>query len=176
MALIDILDEKIIDLEVEGTTKDEVLRNMSQCLLENDYITSVDEFVRGIYEREAEGPTGMGNHISIPHGKSDAVKKIGIAIGRTKNMIKWESAMYSDGYQDTNVVFLFCVSNDHDFAANHMMLLAELAGKLGNDARVQKLQDVKTKQELIDTILNEPENEATGPSNEDEDFDVDIIF
>ena len=173
---IDILDENIIDLEVEGTTKDEVLRNLSQRLLENDYITSVDQFVSDIYVREAEGPTGMGNHISIPHGKSDAVKKIGIAIGRTKNMIKWESSMSNDGFQDTNIIFLFCVSNDSDFAANHMMLLAELAGKLGNDARVAKLQDVKTKKELIDVILNEPESGDAGDNQEDENFDVDINF
>ena len=63
MALIDILDEKIIDLEVEGTTKDEVLRNLSQRLLENDYIKNVNDFVSDIYVSEAEGPTGMGNHI-----------------------------------------------------------------------------------------------------------------
>ena len=176
MALIDILDENIIDLEVEGTTKDEVLRNLSQRLLENDYITSVDLGGRRIIERKTEGPTGMGNHISIPHGKSDAVKKIGIAIGRTKNMIKWESSMSNDGFQDTNIIFLFCVSNDSDFAANHMMLLAELAGKLGNDARVAKLQDVKTKKELIDVILNEPESGDAGDNQEDENFDVDINF
>ena len=35
-----------------------------------------------------------------------------------------------------------------------MMLLAELAGKLGNDERVEKLQKVTTKQELIDLFLN----------------------
>ncbi|MFR0980263.1 MAG: PTS sugar transporter subunit IIA [Holdemania filiformis] len=49
---------------------------------------------------------------------------------------------------------MFCVSDDADFASNHMMLLAELAGKLGNDERVEKLQKVTTKQELIDLFLN----------------------
>lgn len=176
MALIDILDEKIIDLEVDGTTKHEVLINLSKRLLEANYITNVDGFVNDIYEREAEGPTGMGNHISIPHGKSDYVNQIGIAIGRTKNMIKWESGMSSDGYQDTNIIFLFCVSNDCDFAANHMMLLAELAGKLGNDSRVAQLQHAKTKQEIIDLILNEPTESCEGDNVEDENFDVDIDF
>ena len=57
-----------------------------------------------------------------------------------------------------------------------MMLLAELAGKLGNDARVAKLQDVTTKKELIDVILNEPETGNSGDNQEDENFDVDINF
>ena len=82
--------------------------------------------------------------------KSHAVKKIGIAIGRCENEIEWES--YDD--EPINLVFLFCVSDDADFASNHMMLLAELAGKLGNDERVEKLQKVTTKQELIDLFLN----------------------
>lgn len=173
MTLLDILDEKIIDLEVEGSTKDEVLRNLSQRLLEANYIDDVDQFVSDIYIREAEGPTGMGNNISIPHGKSDSVKKIGIAIGHTKNMIKWESSMSDDGFQETNLLFLFCVSNDSNFAANHMMLLAELAGKLGNDARIESLKNVKTKKELIDVLLNDPKA-CICTEKEDANFDVNI--
>ena len=79
MELKEILDEKIIDMAVEGSTKDEVLRNLSKRLFDADYISNVDQFMYDIYLREAEGPTGMGHEISIPHGKSDAVKKIGIA-------------------------------------------------------------------------------------------------
>ena len=60
MNLKEILNENIIDLSVDGSTKDEVLHNMAKLLLENEYIDNEDEFVKGIYEREAEGPTGMG--------------------------------------------------------------------------------------------------------------------
>lgn len=173
MTLHDILDEKIIDLELEGKTKDEVLHNLSKRLLEAGYIDSVENFVKDIYVREAEGPTGMGNHISIPHGKSKAVNKIGIAIGRCKEMVQWESCMSDTGFQDTNIIFLFCVSDNSEFASNHMKLLAELAGKLGNDKRIQLLQDVKTKQDLIDVIVNEPKCESVQDQNVEE-IDVDI--
>lgn len=173
MTLVDILDEKVIDLEVEGTTKDEILHNLSNRLFESGYINDVEEFIQDIYIREAQGPTGMGNYISIPHGKSKAVTKIGIAIGRSKQFVKWESSMSESGYQDTNMVFLFCVSDDGDFAANHMMLLAELAGKLGNSYRLEKLQDVKTKQELINSILKEPKKNGV---SEDKQEDLDLII
>lgn len=173
MALRDILDKKIIELNLEGNTKDEVLRNLSKKLLDAGYITDVDSFVNDIYEREKEGPTGMGNGISIPHGKSNAVKKIGIAIGRCVNDIPWESSMSENNMQLTNLIFLFCVSNDNDFAANHMMLLAELAGKLGNDARIAKLKNVNTKDELIDAIVCDMDESTTSDANEG-DIDIDI--
>lgn len=173
MALRDILDKEIIELNLEGNNKDEVLRNLSKKLLDAGYITDVDSFVTDIYEREKEGPTGMGNGISIPHGKSNAVKKIGIAIGKCVNDIPWESSMSENNMQLTNLIFLFCVSNDNDFAANHMMLLAELAGKLGNDARIKKLQNVVTKDELIDAIVCDMEESITSDANEG-DIDIDI--
>ncbi|MBO7677108.1 MAG: PTS sugar transporter subunit IIA, partial [Erysipelotrichaceae bacterium] len=77
MPLNDILNADIIDLNVQGQTKEEVLRYMANVLLENGYINDVDVFVKDIYEREAEGPTGMGSHISIPHGKSNSVTRNG---------------------------------------------------------------------------------------------------
>lgn len=163
------------------TTKDEALRNLSKRLLHAGYISDVDQFVKDIYVREAEGPTGMGHKISIPHGKSSAVRKIGIAIGCCVQDVKWESCMSEDGYQDTNIIFLFCVSDDNNFAENHMKLLADLAGKLGNDNRVRKLQEVTSKSELIDVIINDSacvaEGEKTSDQEEEtiEELDIDLI-
>lgn len=178
MPLIDILNTDIIDLEVQGTTKDEVLHYMANVLLKNGYINDVDVFVKDIYEREAEGPTGMGSHLSIPHGKSNAVLRNGIMIGKTVNPIRWESSMSDDGFQDTHLIFLFCVSADKEFARNHMMLLSELAGKLGNDVRVTKLSQAQSKEEILNLILCEDDElgDVDKVLNEEEIVDLDIDF
>lgn len=152
MELKEILDEKIIDLHVAGNNKDEVLHNLSKVLYDHGYIDNVDVFIKDIYSREAEGPTGMGSGLSIPHGKSSAAKKISIAIGRTMNPIRWESSMDPSGFQSTDLIFLFCVSANQSFAQNHMLLLSQLAGKLGNESRIEQLHECKTAKEMIDTI------------------------
>ena len=178
MPLNEILNKDIIDLEVKGTTKDEVLRSMAQTLLNNGYISDTEQFVKDIYEREAEGPTGMGAGISIPHGKSMSVLRNGIMIGKTLEPIRWESSMSDDGFQDTRLIFLFCVSADAEFARNHMMLLSELAGKLGNDVRVTKLAGAQSKEEIMDLILCEDDQlgEVDHLLNEEEIVDLDIDF
>lgn len=173
--LRNILNPNIIDLAVEGTTKDEVLRNLAARLLENDYIDDVERFISDIYDREAEGPTGMGDGISIPHGKSPAAKKIGIAIGRTVNPIRWESNVSDDGWQETRLVFLFCVFVNEDFADTHLMLLSQLAGKLGYEARLDKLNQCQSVQQIIDTILCEDE-ELDSVASREEIVDLDIDF
>lgn len=175
MDLKEILNPAIIDLAVEGTTKREVLDNLADLLLKNGYIGDPKEFVNDIYLREAEGPTGMGSGISIPHGKSKTVKKIGIAIGKTVHPIKWESSMEDSGYQDTHLIFLFCVSADASFAENHMKLLSQLAGKLGNDARVKALSNARTADEIVSLILADDDEFSGSATNEDEKIvDLDI--
>lgn len=175
MDLSSILNPAIIDLSVEGTTKDEVLRNLAAVLLKNGYIDDVEQFVSDIYEREAEGPTGMGEGISIPHGKSTAAKKIGIAIGRTVNPIRWESSVEDDGWQESHLIFLFCVFVDTEFASNHLMLLSQLAGKLGNEARLVRLNQCQTADEIIAAILADDE-ELESVSSKEEVVDLDLDF
>ncbi|RRD95299.1 PTS fructose transporter subunit IIA [Clostridiales bacterium COT073_COT-073] len=153
MPLQDILDRNVINLHVKGQNKDEVLRDMSRMLFEQEYIEDIDLFVKDIYLREAEGATGIGNNVSIPHGKCKAVKKIGIAIGRCEHEILWESSVEDDGWQQTRIIFLFCVSAD-DYGKEHLKLLAELAGKLGSSQVMAKLQKAESKDEIIQALLN----------------------
>ena len=86
--------------------------------------------------------------------------------------------MTEDGFQDTRLIFLFCVSADKEFARNHMMLLSELAGKLGNDVRVTKLSQAQTKEEIKNLILCEDDElgEVDKVLNEEEIVDLDIDF
>lgn len=170
-----ILDPAIIDLQVEGTTKDEVLRNMAATLLKNGYIDNVDQFVSDIYDRESQGPTGMGDGVSIPHGHSPAAKKLGIAIGKTKNPIRWESELADDGWQETRLIFLFCVMVDTSFVENHQLLLSQLAMKLGSEARIAKLTQCESVQEIIDTLLCE-ESELESVESKEEIVDLDLDF
>lgn len=155
MELRDVLDVSITDAAAVGRTKDEVLRALSVKLLESGYIDDLEQFISDIYRREADGPTGMGGIISIPHGKSSAAKKMGVAVARTAEPVRWESCVSGDGWQETRLVFLFCVLDDAEFAENHLSLLAQLAEKLGGGARVERLLACQSAEELLEALLME---------------------
>ena len=144
MQVIDVLDERIIDLHTKAKNKDEVLTHLAGKLKEAGYIADVEEFKQDIYQRESEGMTGIGNYIAIPHGKSDSVTQVGIAIAKLDEEIAWETL----DEKGVRLVFLFAVSNDHEYARNHMLLLADIARKLGNDEAVEQLLKVNTIDEL----------------------------
>lgn len=148
MELKNALDERIIDLNLKAKNKKEAITMLATKLKEANYIDNVEEFVADIYVRESEGITGIGHYVAIPHGKSDSVTNVGIAIGKLKNEIEWET-LDDNGVK---LIFLFAVSNDCEYAKNHMLLLAGIAQKLGDDGAIEKLLNATTVQELIDVF------------------------
>ncbi|MEY8351989.1 fructose PTS transporter subunit IIA [Lachnospiraceae bacterium 54-53] len=145
MAVKEILDQRIIDLNMNATNKDEVLRHLAGLLKKAGYIDDLEGYLRDVYLREGEGITGIGNHVAIPHGKSGSVDKVGIAVGRTNQMIEWESY---DG-EPSDLFFLFAVPADYDGAKDHLRLISELAGKLGNNRTMEKLQSARSYEDLL---------------------------
>ena len=76
MEVKDIVDLDIVKTNMAAKTKDDALNDLANQLLRNGYISEVEGFIKDIYAREAEGQTGIGNYIAIPHGKSAYVKKV----------------------------------------------------------------------------------------------------
>lgn len=148
MAVKEILDKRVIDLEMDAVDKDGVIRHLAALLKNARYVEDLEGYIKDVYLRESEGITGIGGHVAIPHGKSDYVGKVGIAVGKTKRLIEWESY---DG-EPSQMFFLFAVPSNSEGAKNHLRLIAELAGKLGNDVTMKKLQSASTYEELIEAF------------------------
>lgn len=144
MNVKDVLDERVIDLNMEAADKKEAITYLAGKLQDAGYIADVESYVEDIYLRESQGQTGIGNYVAIPHGKSDSVTQVGIAIGKMENEIEWETL---DG-NGVKLIFLFAVGNDNENAKTHLRLLAEVARTLGNDEAVQKLLSAETVEDL----------------------------
>ncbi|MDW2798715.1 fructose PTS transporter subunit IIA [Clostridium boliviensis] len=149
MAVEKILDQRIIDLNMKAKNKEEVLSYLAELLKRAGYIDDLNGYLEDVYLREQEGITGIGNHVAIPHGKSDFVKQVGIAVGKTEQMIEWESY---DG-EPSNLFFLFAVPSNSEGAKEHLRLISELAGKLGNSVTLEKLRMAKNYSELTKAFL-----------------------
>lgn len=151
MELREVLDKDVVQVNLEARDKEDALRKMSAILKRENYIEDIEDFVQDIYVREAEGVTGIGNGVAIPHGKSNSVKRIGIAIAKLLNPIEWETL---DG-NPVDLIFLFCVSNDNNFAENHMRVLSRVAGRIADDDLLQSIKESKTSQEIVNLMAGE---------------------
>jgi PTS system fructose-specific IIA component len=165
MSVLDIFDKRVVDLNMDVKNKDEAIRLMASHLKDAGYIADVEEFVADIYLREKEGCTGIGEGIAIPHGKSDSVKNIGIAVGKCRHPIDWETL---DG-KPVEVIFLFCVSKSR-YNTDHLKLLGDLAGRLGSGNTIANLKKMKTYDELLQAF----QDNSSAPVNDMEEMTDDI--
>lgn len=150
MEISEILNDQTILTNMNVQSKQEALSELSHLLLKNGYITDVESFMKDVYAREEIGQTGIGNYIAIPHGKSDYVKEIGVAIGINQGEIPWESL---DG-KGVKGIILFAVGNDNEGAKNHLKLLSLFARKLGNDDVIEKLLQSDKSEDIKKAFAN----------------------
>ncbi|MCI1985437.1 MAG: fructose PTS transporter subunit IIA [Lactobacillus sp.] len=146
-----VLDPRVIKLNLNAIDKKDAITQLAQGLKAADYIDDVAAFIKDIYVRESEGITGIGQGVAIPHGKSDDVQNVGVAIGILNHGIEWETL----DDQLVNIVILFAVSNDQEASRNQLKLLSLFAGRLGSDHVIEALHEATTVEEVIETFTKE---------------------
>jgi mannitol/fructose-specific phosphotransferase system IIA component (Ntr-type) len=80
MELREFFSEDAIKLELDGTTKDDVLKELIALLGLDD--KSEGMLFKMLKRRENLGSTGIGRGIAIPHCRSLVVNKLRVAFGR----------------------------------------------------------------------------------------------
>ena len=145
LTLNDVLDRNTILTDVKADTKEDVFRTLAARLHEQGYVASTDAFLDALHEREKEGATGIGNHIAIPHGRSETVTRNGVAIAILDHEIAWESL------DDTGakLVVMFTVGASGDGANDHLRLLSLFARKMAQQQVVDALLEAKDADEVI---------------------------
>ncbi|WP_406704790.1 PTS sugar transporter subunit IIA [Sodalis sp.] len=129
-----ILTPRRVNLHMQATNKENAIQELADLLYDDGALTSKEDFIQDVWQREAEGSTGFENHIAIPHGKSQAVKQTTLAIGRTAQDIPWETL---DGSK-VRCIILFAVRLE-DQNTTHIRLLSQVAAALADDDVIDRL-------------------------------------
>lgn len=148
-----MLNVKNIKLNMTARTKEEVIEELTDLLIQDGAVTNKEDFIRDVWLREELGSTGFENHIAIPHGKSSGVSRTAVAIGRTQHAIPWETM---DG-SDVRCVILFAVCLV-DQNATHIRLLAQVSGSLADEDIIAKLLVESDPHKIIALFNSETEN------------------
>ena len=148
-----MLNVKNIKLNMTARTKEEVIEELTDLLIQDGAVTNKEDFIRDVWLREELGSTGFENHIAIPHGKSSGVSRTALAIGRTQHAIPWETM---DG-SDVRCVILFAVCLV-DQNATHIRLLAQVSGSLADEVIIAKLLVESDPHKIIALFNSETEN------------------
>ncbi|EPY1555921.1 PTS sugar transporter subunit IIA [Klebsiella quasipneumoniae] len=153
MDIATVLNVKNIKLKMTARTKEEVIEELTELLVQDGAVTNKEDFIRDVWLREEQGSTGFENHIAIPHGKSSGVARTALAIGRTQHEIPWETM---DG-SDVRCIILFAVCLV-DQNATHIRLLAQVSGSLADEDIIAKLLVESDPHKIIALFNSETES------------------
>ena len=150
MKITDLLSEKTISIKTKAASKEDVIKQAVALMAKSGVITDVATYEAGVFKREEESTTGIGEGIAIPHCKSDVVTAPALAA-----MVIPEGVDYAslDG-EPVHLLFLIAAPNSEDNV--HLDVLARLSEMLMDEDFKNKLLAAKSKKEFL-AIIDEAE-------------------
>ena len=155
MKITDLLSEKAINLHGKANSKEEAIIQLVDLMVENENINDKEAYKQAVLKREEEGTTGIGEGIAIPHGKTDAVEKPGLAAMIIPDGVDFKSL---DG-SPAKLLFLIAAPNTKDNV--HLDVLSRLSTLLMDTDFRQALYNAKTPKEFLECI-DKAESEKLG--------------
>ena len=139
-----LMTEDVIFLDLVADSKNGIMAEIVDRLQACGRIEDRQAALTAVQDRERKMSTGIGHGIAIPHGKTDTVDQLVVAVGRKKGGVDFASL---DGKPST--IFIFTLS-PLSRSGPHLQFLAEVS-KLLKDQKVRdRLLQAQTAEEVID--------------------------
>ncbi len=149
MSLSDLIRPEVVKVPLAARAKSEVIGELLDVLVDAGRLVGERErAMNALLERESLGSTGLESGIAVPHAKTDAVRRLTLAIGIAPEGIDFESA---DG-EPSKLFFLMLAPPDQ--SGPHIEALAEIARLARAPAFLRALAGAGSAQEVVD-LLNE---------------------
>lgn len=151
MKLSSFTDQRFIDLNVAGVSRDDVISSLAGLMSRSPNLKDKDVFLKDVLSRERLVTTGVGHGVAFPHAKSDAVRNVIFAFGRTTGDIDFGAL---DG-QSVRLVFLIGAPKQLEPSRVYLNLMARLSFLMkseGNRSALLSTDSVAEVLKLIDSV------------------------
>ncbi len=145
--LEDFLIPTQVIIPLKARDKDGIIRELVDCLAREGRLEDPDLVLKDVFEREASFSTGMEKGLAIPHGRSEGVKGMALAVGVVPEGIDFQSL---DG-QPTTIIFLIASGTEN--RQPHLQLLASIAKTMRDDEMREALLAADGARAFVRTIL-----------------------
>ena len=146
MRITDLLSENTISIDVKASSKEDVIRQAVALMAKSGVIKDVEVYQKGVFKREEESTTGIGEGIAIPHCKSECVEKPALAAMVIPDGVEYEAL---DG-EPVQLLFLIAAPNSEDNV--HLDVLARLSEMLMDEEFKNKLIAAGTVKDFLKVI------------------------
>ncbi len=144
MKIVPWLNKDRIIMSMKSEEKREAIKELGSVIRQARAVLDYDKFMKEVFRREELCTTGIGNEIAIPHARTDGVKELIIAIGRSLKGIEF------DAIDQKPVKLIFLLGTPQSAGLNvYLRVLAHLSRMLNNRAFRSELLEAKTPADII---------------------------
>ena len=146
MKLTSLLTPECIRIPLQSTDKKGAIFELADLLVEQTDVEDPEDLKAAIWKRETTRTTGIGGGIAVPHGKTDGVDSLRMAIGRTREPLDFGSI---DGKP---VELIILLASPIDQTGPHITALSKISQILIDVAVRGQMKACTNGQEMYDLI------------------------
>ena len=147
MKLTEYITPQHVKIGLDGVGKGDVIEELVELLVETNDVSDADAIYDAVMKREGEGSTGLEKGVAIPHAKSDAVKRLSIVIGISRDGIEFDS---QDG-KPAHLFFLMVAPTSE--SGPHVQAIAKIVKMIKLDKFRERLIKAKKPEDVVDMIF-----------------------
>ena len=146
MRLRNMLDESTVKVGLESLDKEECIEELADILVRAGRVTDRAQILSAVRTREAEGSTGIGNGVAVPHGKCADLASTVLAVGISRDGIEFNSV------DDKPVKIVFLIAASAAEPGKHLQMLAEVVRLVRVPGLCAKLAEAATPKDVLDLL------------------------
>ena len=131
------LDIDCVRIELKANTRNDAIRELIELIHAKHRLKNIQDALSVVLERESKMTTSLENGIAIPHGKTNSVDKVLVAVGLKKSGINFQSA---DGKLSQIIILMLSPLSS---TGPHIRCLAEIARIIHSESNRKKILEAK---------------------------------
>ena len=145
-----LLDPSRIRLQVQSTKRTVALNEVARLLEGHPDVTNFQGFYNELLARERLDTTCLGNEIALPHARTEHVKKIVMAVGRSNAGVHFENS-------DQNVRLMFVLGTPKSNPGDYLQVVSALCKIFKDPANREALMAATTPEQFIEAVASAEE-------------------
>ena len=145
MQISSLLKPEQIKMELTQQKRCNAINEVAQLLQSNPNVTNFAGFYEELLARERIESTCLGNEIAFPHARTDSLKGMVLAIGRSTQGVWFENS-------SETVKLIFVIGTPKRMVTDYLGVVGGLARLLKDSATREKLISAPTVEEFIATL------------------------
>jgi len=150
MKLSELLHPRQILLDLKENKRTAAIHEVAALLSQDEGVINFKGFYDELLARERVEATSLGNGVAFPHARTDHVKHLVLAVGRSVEGVTFEAG-------GEKIHFIFVIGTPRRMVTEYLALVGAMARLLRNEEVRLKLLSACTPEEFLAALSEDPE-------------------